>query len=54
MKSLEQRIVEAASDYKMGVANDGFAEQYGGLAALRNELFKLVIEWEGEVDEESE
>lgn len=54
MKTLEQRIVEAASDYKMGVAIDGFAEENGGLAALRNELFDLVAEWEGEIDEESE
>lgn len=49
-RSIETRIVEAASDYKMGLANEGFAAENGGVDKLRDELFALVDEWEGEID----
>lgn len=43
---LIQRICYAASDYRMAHENDGFANEFGGLDALRNELFSLVEQWE--------
>ena len=48
--TIEERIAEAASDYKMGIENDGFACEYGGVDKLRADLFALVEEWEGEID----
>lgn len=54
MKTLEEYIAESASDYKLGLENDGFAEQFGGIDALRDELFSLVTEWEGELSEGEE
>jgi len=48
--TIEERIAEAASDYKMGIENDGFASECGGADKLRSDLFALVEEWEGEID----
>lgn len=45
-ESIQQRITDAASDYKMGLENQGFADEYGGVDKLREELFTLVTEWE--------
>ena len=50
-RSIETRIAEAASDYKMALANEGFAAENGGVDKLRNDLFALVAEWEGEIDD---
>ena len=50
-RTIETRIAEAASDYKMGLANDGFASENGGAEKLRSDLFALVEEWEGEIDD---
>lgn len=47
-RSIETRIAEAASDYKMALANEGFAAENGGADKLRDDLFALVVEWEGE------
>ena len=46
MKSIERQIAEAASDYKLAVENTMFAEEYGGIEKLREELFMLVSEFE--------
>lgn len=54
MRMIEQQIVEAASDYKMATENEGFADAHGGEPALRAELFRLVREWEGYIDEEGD
>jgi len=51
-RTLEIRIAEAASDYKLGLENEGFANEFGGIDKLRAELFLLVTEWEGDADEE--
>lgn len=51
MTPIAERIAEAASDYKMAVENDGFAAEYGGVEALRQILFALVVEWEGVTDQ---
>lgn len=45
-KSIELAITEAASDYKLATENDGFAEEFGGIEAIREELFRLVAVWE--------
>ena len=50
-RSLELRITEAASDYKLALQNESFAEQYGGADALRKELLDLVSIWEEEDSE---
>lgn len=50
--ALLNKIAEAASDYKMALANEGFAAQYGGIESLKGELFALVTEWEGVEEEE--
>lgn len=50
-RTIETRIAEAASDYKMGLANEGFAVENGGVDKLRADLFALVEAWEGELDE---
>lgn len=52
MTSIAERVAEAASDYKMACENDGFAAEYGGVEALRQILFALVVEWEGVADHE--
>lgn len=49
--TIEEKIAEAASDYKLALENDGFAEEYGGVAALRKELFELVELWDPDVEE---
>lgn len=50
-KSLEYRIAEAASDYKLGLENSGFANVHGGVEALQAELFELVAQWEYAVND---
>ena len=45
LRSIEERIAEAASDYKTALGNEGFAAEYGGVDKLRDELFALVDEW---------
>jgi len=45
-KSIELRITEAASDYKMALTNSGFADEHGGVNALKKSLFDLVEGWE--------
>jgi hypothetical protein len=52
--TLETRIAEAASDYRMGLMNDGFAAEYGGTDKLRSILYALLDEWEGELNEDEE
>ena len=51
-KTIETRVTEAASDYKMGCENSGFADAHGGIEALKSELFSLVAEWEGVADDD--
>lgn len=46
MRSIEMRIAEAASDYKMALKNDGFADEFGGRGKLLSDLFRLVDLWE--------
>jgi hypothetical protein len=47
-RDLATKIVHAASDYKLGCENSAFAEEYGGVDSLRQELFGLLDEWSGE------
>lgn len=54
IESIETRVAEAASDYKMGLDNEGFANECGGVDKLRDDLFALVDEWGGELDEADE
>lgn len=44
--SLERLIAKAASDYKLGLSNDDFAREHGGVEPLRRALFELVEHWE--------
>lgn len=46
LAALSLRIIHAASGYKMGLTNVGFAETYGGTDKLRDDLFALVEKWE--------
>lgn len=49
-KTIETRLTEAASDYKLGLENEWFANECGGIEKLRADLFALVTEWEGEYE----
>ncbi|MBL4901065.1 hypothetical protein JYT85_01510 [Desulfocapsa sp. AH-315-G09] len=42
---LATMICYAASDYKYGRTKSTFAKEYGGVEALRDELFWLVEQW---------
>lgn len=39
---LETQIIEAAIDYKQGCDNSGFADEFGGLCHLKDNLFLLI------------
>lgn len=45
-QELLKKIAEAASDYKMGLNIPEFADNFGGIDKLREELFALVTQWE--------
>lgn len=51
LESMLQQVASAASDYKMGHTYAGFADEFGGLDKLRNELFSAVTAWEQSHDE---
>lgn len=42
-KDLKDKIIEASIDYWQGHQNDGFAQEYGGLEKLKEELFELIV-----------
>ena len=50
MNDLEEiqlrKIAEAASDYLLGLENEGFAEEFGGVEQLKKELAIAVAEYE--------
>jgi hypothetical protein len=50
-KSLERQIAEAASDFKLGLSNSGFATYAGGRGSLKKTLFDLVEKWEVEPED---
>ena len=43
---LENEIIESAINYRQGVANSGFADEYGGLDHLRELLFENVDKYQ--------
>jgi hypothetical protein len=43
---LMQKVCDAASDYLIANENQGFANEYGGVEALREQLFKRVANLE--------
>jgi hypothetical protein len=53
-KAFSDTIAEAAADYKQAVGNSGFAEEHGGIDALRLELFKQVDVWHGDTDDDDD
>jgi len=48
---LLKALFEAASDYKFGTLNKGFAEQNGGIETLREKLFATTRAFEDYLDE---
>lgn len=44
--SLEARLAELASNYRVGTLDPDFAAEFGGIGELRSSLFTLVEEWE--------
>lgn len=41
-----RKIAETASDYLMGLENQEFAEEFGGVEQLKKELATAVAEYE--------
>lgn len=44
--TLKKEIVEAAIDYRQGVDNSGFADEFGGLDHLRASLFEKIDKYQ--------
>lgn len=43
---LQNKIIEAAIDYRQGVNNSGFADEFGGLDHLRKKLFEIIDQYQ--------
>lgn len=48
---LQQQVCRAASDYYYAVQDTEFAEMYGGVERFKREMFALVDQWNGALNE---
>jgi len=48
---LQQQVCRAASDYYYAVQDPEFAEMYGGVDRFKREMFALVDQWRGALNE---
>lgn len=46
LEKIQQKVTEAAFDYKLGCLNDEFARLNGGIEKLKQDLFDSVSHYE--------